>query len=201
MLPEKLSNGLCSLNPDVDRLVDGVRLRGQRQGRARCVPVLSGGHALACAPDVRRGLGGAVDAWEPRGASPGRRAAAPAGPATRCTRRSPRRRDSRGAIDFETTETYIVCDPNGRIEKIVPRVRNDAHKLIEECMLAANVCAADFLDAQQARGAVSRARRADTRAPRQCARDAEDAGSAPRRRRRSAAGRLRAAAEEDPAAT
>jgi ribonuclease R len=54
-------------------------------------------------------------------------------------------REARGAIDLETTETYIVCDPNGRIEKILPRVRNDAHKLIEECMLAANVCAADFL--------------------------------------------------------
>jgi ribonuclease R len=51
----------------------------------------------------------------------------------------------RGAIDFETTETYIVCNPAGKIEKIIPRTRNDAHKLIEECMLAANVCAADLL--------------------------------------------------------
>jgi ribonuclease R len=51
----------------------------------------------------------------------------------------------RGAVDFETTETQIVCDENGRIEKIVPRVRNDAHRLIEEAMLAANVCAADFV--------------------------------------------------------
>ena len=56
-----------------------------------------------------------------------------------------RARDARGAIDLDTTETYIVCDPNGRIEKIIPRMRNDAHKLIEECMLAANVCAADFI--------------------------------------------------------
>ena len=51
----------------------------------------------------------------------------------------------RGAIDFETTETYIVCNANGKIEKILPRTRNDAHRLIEECMLAANVCAADLL--------------------------------------------------------
>jgi ribonuclease R len=51
----------------------------------------------------------------------------------------------RGAVDFETTETQIVCDESGRIEKIVPRVRNDAHKLIEEAMLAANVCSADFI--------------------------------------------------------
>jgi ribonuclease R len=54
-------------------------------------------------------------------------------------------RHERGAIDFETTETYIVCNPMGKIEKILPRTRNDAHRLIEECMLAANVCAADLL--------------------------------------------------------
>jgi ribonuclease R len=51
----------------------------------------------------------------------------------------------RGAVDFETVETQIVCDEAGRIEKIVPRTRNDAHKLIEEAMLAANVCSADFI--------------------------------------------------------
>ncbi|MDP3618095.1 MAG: RNB domain-containing ribonuclease, partial [Rhodoferax sp.] len=45
----------------------------------------------------------------------------------------------------ETIETQIVCDESGRIEKIVPRTRNDAHKLIEEAMLAANVCSADYI--------------------------------------------------------
>jgi ribonuclease R len=58
-------------------------------------------------------------------------------------------RNARGAVDFETTETQIVCDESGRIEKIVPRTRNDAHRLIEEAMLAANVCTADFI--QQAK--------------------------------------------------
>src|SRR6202011_5266369 len=53
-------------------------------------------------------------------------------------------RQKRGAIDFDTTETYIVCNAQGKIEQIVPRHRNDAHRLIEESMLAANVCAADF---------------------------------------------------------
>jgi ribonuclease R len=48
-------------------------------------------------------------------------------------------------VEFETSETQIVCDDNGRIEKIVARTRNDAHRLIEEAMLAANVCAADFI--------------------------------------------------------
>jgi ribonuclease R len=54
-------------------------------------------------------------------------------------------RQKRGAVDFETTETQIVCDDNGRIEKIIPRTRNVAHRLIEEAMLAANVCSADFI--------------------------------------------------------
>jgi ribonuclease R len=54
-------------------------------------------------------------------------------------------REKRGAVDFETTETQIVCDDSGRIEKIVPRVRTQAHRLIEEAMLAANVCSADFI--------------------------------------------------------
>ena len=54
-------------------------------------------------------------------------------------------RNRRGAMDLETVETQIICDENGHIEKIIPRERNDAHKLIEEAMLAANVCAADFI--------------------------------------------------------
>jgi ribonuclease R len=54
-------------------------------------------------------------------------------------------RKKRGAVDFETTETQIVCDENGRIEKIIPRTRNVAHRVIEEAMLAANVCSADFI--------------------------------------------------------
>jgi ribonuclease R len=58
-------------------------------------------------------------------------------------------REKRGAIDFETVETQMIFNEQGKIEKIVPVVRNDAHKLIEECMLAANVCAAAFLSEHQ----------------------------------------------------
>jgi ribonuclease R len=58
-------------------------------------------------------------------------------------------RKERGAMDFETTETYIVVNSAGKIEKILPRTRNDAHRVIEECMLAANVCAADFVHRHQ----------------------------------------------------
>jgi len=58
-------------------------------------------------------------------------------------------RGKRGAIDFETIETMMVFNAQGKIEKIVPVRRNDAHRLIEECMLAANVCASDFLQAKR----------------------------------------------------
>jgi ribonuclease R len=54
-------------------------------------------------------------------------------------------REKRGAIDFDTVELALVFDDSGRISSIVPAPRNDAHKLIEECMLAANVCAASYL--------------------------------------------------------
>ena len=57
-------------------------------------------------------------------------------------------RDKRGAIDFDTVELAIEFDDKGKITRIVPAPRNDAHKLIEECMLAANVCTAEFLAEQ-----------------------------------------------------
>ena len=144
MLPEKLSNGLCSLNPDVDRLVmvcDCVISARGAIDAYQFYPAVMHSHARLTYDEV----------WEALSV-PGSRAA------HRRVDLLPQlqnlyalyetlaaARETRGAIDLETTETYIVCDANGRIEKIVPRVRNDAHKLIEECMLAANVCAADFL--------------------------------------------------------
>jgi ribonuclease R len=144
MLPEKLSNGLCSLNPEVDRLVmvcDCVIGAKGTLDAYQFYPAVMHSHARLTYDEV----------WEALSV-PGSRAA------LRRVDVLPHlqnlyalyetlaaAREARGAIDFETTETYIVCDANGRIEKIVPRVRNDAHKLIEECMLAANVCAADFL--------------------------------------------------------
>ena len=58
-------------------------------------------------------------------------------------------REKRGAIDFETIETQMLFDDQGKIENIVQTQRNDAHRLIEECMLAANVCASDFLKSRK----------------------------------------------------
>jgi ribonuclease R len=57
-------------------------------------------------------------------------------------------RSRRGAIDFESVETKMEFDARGKIKRIVPEPRNEAHRLIEECMLAANVCAGDFIAAR-----------------------------------------------------
>jgi ribonuclease R len=144
MLPEKLSNGLCSLNPDVDRLVmvcDCVISAKGVIDAYQFYPAVMHSHARLTYTEV----------WEALSV-PGSRAAQRLGGLMPHLQNLyalyealAQAREARGAIDLETIETYIVCDPNGRIEKILPRVRNDAHKLIEECMLAANVCAADFL--------------------------------------------------------
>ncbi len=144
MLPEKLSNGLCSLNPRVDRLVlvADMVITGKGEVSAyQFYPAVMHSHARLTYTEV----------WEALSV-PGSPAAQRLAPlATQLAdlydlyRVLAKAREARGAIDLETIETYIVCDANGRIERIVPRTRNDAHKLIEECMLAANVCAADFV--------------------------------------------------------
>src|SRR3954465_6919183 len=144
MLPEKLSNGLCSLNPEVERLCMVADMLITASGEIfayQFYPGVMWSHARFTYTEVAAIL------------------ANTRGP--EATRRKDRvqdllnlhdvyrvllkAREVRGAVDFETTETQIICDEGGRIEQIVPRVRTDAHRLIEESMLAANVCAADFI--------------------------------------------------------
>ncbi len=144
MLPEKLSNGLCSLNPDVDRLCMVCDMFVSSEGNVEAYqfyPALMFSHARFTYTEVAAILGNT------RGPE--------------AIRRKDRVNDllnlhgvyqsllkarhQRGAVDFETTETQIVCDENGRIERIVPRTRNVAHRIIEEAMLAANVCSANFI--------------------------------------------------------
>jgi len=144
MLPEKLSNGLCSLNPAVDRLVMAADMVIDAKGGITAYQFYP-----AVMHSARRLT--YTEVWDAL-SQPDSRAARELAPLrTQLTDLHAlyeilaRAREARGALELETTETYIVCDPNGRIEKIVPRTRNDAHRLIEECMLAANVCAADFL--------------------------------------------------------
>jgi ribonuclease R len=144
MLPEKLSNGLCSLNPEVERLCMVCDMLVTAKGEVHAYqfyPAVMWSHARFTYTEVAAILANT------RGAEAARRQELVPHllnlhDVYRALLAS---RNQRGAVDFETTETQIVCDENGRIEKIVPRVRNDAHRLIEEAMLAANVCAADFI--------------------------------------------------------
>ena len=145
MLPEKLSNGLCSLNPDVDRLVMACDMKVSAAGEIReyaFYPAVMHSQARFTYTEVASIL------------------ADPAGPAAKKRNvLAPHLqaleqvyhalllgRGERGAIDFESMESKMLFNPAGRIERVVQVVRNDAHKLIEECMLAANVCAASLLE-------------------------------------------------------
>ena len=144
MLPEKLSNGLCSLNPDVERLCMVCDMMINASGNVEAYqfyPAVMFSHARFTYTEVAAILSNT------RGPEAAKRKERiddllnlhdVYGALNKARR-------ARGAVDFETTETQIVCDESGRIDKIVPRVRNDAHKLIEEAMLAANVCSADFI--------------------------------------------------------
>lgn len=144
MLPEKLSNGLCSLNPAVDRLTlvcDAVITDEGEIKAYQFYPAVIHSAARMTYNEVAAILSntkGPEAARKPHVVPHLQDLYAVYHALLKA-------RSERGAIDFETTETYIVCDSAGKIEKIIPRTRNDAHKLIEECMLAANVCAADLL--------------------------------------------------------
>ncbi len=146
MLPEKLSNGLCSLNPEVERLCMVCDMMVSATGEVHAYqfyPAVMFSHARFTYTEVAAILSNT------RGPEAAKRK-------DRVTdllnlhdvyRALLKQRSVRGAVDFETTETQIICDDSGRIEKIVPRTRNEAHRLIEEAMLAANVCSADFIAA------------------------------------------------------
>ncbi len=145
MLPEKLSNGLCSLNPNEDRLAMVCDMLVDAAGEIRAYqfyPAVINSHARFTYNEVAAILANT------RGPEAHKRSALVPHLVHlhEVYRALLKGRAVRGAVDFETTETQIVCDENGRIEKIVPRTRNDAHRLIEEAMLAANVCSAEFIE-------------------------------------------------------
>jgi ribonuclease R len=144
MLPEKLSNGLCSLNPEVQRLCMVCDMLVTAAGEVyayQFYPAVMFSHARFTYTEVAAILSNT------RGPEAAKRTERVQDllnlhDVYRALLAS---RGVRGAVDFETTETQIICDEVGRIEKIVPRTRNEAHRLIEEAMLAANVCSADFI--------------------------------------------------------
>jgi ribonuclease R len=145
MLPEILSNGLCSLNPHVDRLCMVCDMRIGARGK-----LLSYHFAEAVMHSAARLTYTRVAEMVVKHNEESRHEYPPElvghlddlYTLYKVLRKA---RDKRGAIDFETTETRILFDAESKIEAIVPLVRNDAHKLIEECMILANVCAAKFL--------------------------------------------------------
>ncbi len=146
MLPERLSNGICSLNPEVDRLCMVCDMHFDNSGkvvRSRFYDAVMHSHARLTydqawafvgeqqggddwSAEVKRSLSDLYDLYK--------------------TLR--RRRDRRGAIDFDSTEVGFAFDESGEVMSIRPRRRNAAHMIIEECMIAANVEAAKFIEKQ-----------------------------------------------------
>ena len=144
MLPEVLSNGLCSLNPEVDRLCMVCEMHINDEGRitrSRFFDAVMRSHARLTYDQVA-----AMVVQGDRGLRERYQVLVPHLENLYGLYKLMRKvRQRRGAIDFETTETRIVFGDERKIERIVPAERNDAHKIIEECMIAANVAAARFL--------------------------------------------------------
>lgn len=138
MLPESLSNGICSLNPDVERLCmvcDMVITYAGNVKEYSFYPAVMRSQARLTYTQVWNWL-------EQGGDYPHKKELETLYKLFKVLHK---KRQQRGAMEFESVETQMLFNDHGKIERIVPVVRNDAHKLIEECMLAANVCAADFL--------------------------------------------------------
>ena len=144
MLPEQLSNHLCSLMPEVERLCMVCDMHVASEGkvtRTRFYPGLMRSAARLTYTRVAAALVGGDDAM--------RRELAPALPVLETLhevyRALRRHREARGALDFEAPEVKVLVDEGGQVTDIRAFPRNDAHRLIEECMIAANVEAAKFL--------------------------------------------------------
>jgi ribonuclease R len=144
MLPEILSNGLCSLNPLVDRLCMACEMEIDARGEIQEFRFFE-----AVMRSQARLTYTKVAAMLVEHDAALRQEYAPLVPHLEnlyaLYKVLNKARQARGAVDFELPETKIIYDAQRKIDRIVPLQRNDAHKLIEECMLAANVCAAEFL--------------------------------------------------------
>lgn len=143
MLPEKLSNGLCSLNPGVDRLTmvcDAViDAEGQTEAY-QFYPAVIHSHARLTYTQVWAALQGDASGL----AAVGDRLA-DLQHLHALFKILKKAREARHTLDLETKETMALFDEKGTISGFKVRDHNDAHRLIEECMLVANVCAADFV--------------------------------------------------------
>jgi ribonuclease R len=144
MLPEELSNELCSLKPDVDRACMACDMSIDAHGQIRAYRF----YAALMHSRARLTYTQVWD-WLSAPNDPRSREAKSLLPHLEVLhdlyRTLASARAKRGALDFDTLELAMKFDAHGKIEAIVPEARNDAHKVIEECMLAANVCAAGYL--------------------------------------------------------
>ncbi|TYP15911.1 ribonuclease R [Xenorhabdus doucetiae] len=144
MLPEVLSNGLCSLNPEVDRLCMVCEMTVSAQGKLssyKFYEAVMNSHARLTYTKVWKMLQGDQELREHYK------------PLVKhiehlheLYQALEQAREERGAISFESEEAKFIFNAEHRIERIEPVVRNDAHKLIEECMLLANIAAARFVE-------------------------------------------------------
>ena len=145
MLPESISNGLCSLRPLEDRLCLVCELIVTESGRVHRSRFFEG----VIRSRARLTYTEVAAALEPGDSGARARIGAPASmlDTLRDVYGALRRaRGERGAIDFDMAETRVVLGPDGRVERLEPAERNVAHRIIEECMVAANVAAARFLE-------------------------------------------------------
>ena len=146
MFPEALSNGLCSLKPRVDRLAMVAELKISAEGEvvdSFFYEAVIHSHARLTYTQVGEVLD---EGWHDDVPTERYPELSRLHALYRVLRSA---RDRRGAIDFDTVETRIIFNDDRKIESITPVHRNDAHKVIEECMLAANVATAHFLESSE----------------------------------------------------
>jgi ribonuclease R len=152
MLPEKLSNGLCSLKPKVERLVLVSEMIISSAGIVTDYQFYEGvifSHARLTYTEVAKAIHG--DDAEPARVALGD-LAENIDDLNSLYEVLVRQRKKRGAIEFDSPELQFQFTPEGRVQSITPRARNKAHRIIEECMLCANVSAARLVENQKRPG-------------------------------------------------
>jgi ribonuclease R len=152
MLPERLSNDLCSLRPDCDRACMAIRMRISADGRLIGRQVMRGimrSRARMTYEQVQAIRDGRMEPEEPG-------VAERIGPLYDVYEALKQDRAARGTLELDLPELQVEIDDNGHVVAIHKRSRLDSHRLIEECMIAANVAAAELLEARNARAVMYR---------------------------------------------
>jgi len=154
MLPEKLSNGLCSLNPNVDRLCMVAEMEIGPRGKlknSRFYPAVMNSHARLTYTKVKQILDGDAELREQY-----KNVLSNIEELHNVYKALATVRKQRSAIEFDTQETRFIFNAHRKIERIEPVKRHVAHKIIEECMIAANVASARLIESEEEIGALFR---------------------------------------------